>query len=279
MASSGNPFKTNLFGQLKSYSNAVQGVFEQRIARPILAFKRDLSRPTSETRVPTDQELPTSYHTRQGSTSSSSPLEIIDIDTSGSIKSIFDKVKNTLSPSTKRRTSNNIINDEIKKNSSKENDLTLTNSSSNKDLRKHHLHNCKSVSFADDITSDSDSDSNNQYSSVDRNKIVQNAHTLADQILMESIDRATMKKLSNITDDDADNNFEQDFHRTIKPRRIRTDDIEDLVYQDLSAEIVAYILKHALRTLKKEQEQSILSIKNETITNQTEENDDFIDLK
>jgi hypothetical protein len=33
MASSGNTFKNSLFGQLKSYGNVVQGVFEQRIGK------------------------------------------------------------------------------------------------------------------------------------------------------------------------------------------------------------------------------------------------------
>ncbi|UJR28546.1 hypothetical protein I4U23_009781 [Adineta vaga] len=247
-------FKSNLFGQLKSYSNAVQGVFEQRIARPILAFKRDLSRPTSENRTTTDRDDETSSRLRQGSTSSSSPLEIIDIDTSGSIKSIFDRVKNTLSPSTKRRTSDNTTpNDAIKKPS------TLSEKSS----RKKHLQYRKSVSFADDVDNDSDSDSSTQYSTNDRNTIVRNAHTLADRILMESIDEISTKKCSQYE-------FIEEFNETIRPRRLSSNDIEDLVYKDLSAEIVAYVLKHALRTLKKEREQVQLL---------TEHDDDFIDLK
>jgi len=84
-----------------------------------------------------------------------------------------------------------------------------------------------------------------------------------------------VKTRSNNTlynNDDDDDDFKRDFHRLIKPRRILNDNKEDLVYQDLSAEIVAYILKHALRILKKEQEQLIISIQNE-------EDDDFIDLK
>ena len=79
------------------------------LARPILALKRDLSRTSSASRTSSDQETNSpSFITHQESISSSSPLEIIDIDTSsgsGSFKTIFDKVKNTLSPSTKRRTS------------------------------------------------------------------------------------------------------------------------------------------------------------------------------
>ncbi|CAF1207418.1 unnamed protein product [Adineta ricciae] len=255
-------FKNNLFGQLKSYSNAVQGVFEQRIARPILALKRDLSRPTSEARTTPDHDVETSSRARQGSTSSSSPLEIIEIDASGSFKSIFDKVKNTFSPSTKRRTLDNtttVI--------TVDDDSTKQAKVYSKASRKAFLQSRKSVSFADDVDADSDSDSdiNNQYSVDDRNTIVQNARTLADQILLDSIDEISMNKYS-------EDDFIDDFHHTIRPRRISSNNVEDLVYQDLSAEIVAYVLKHALRTIKKEQEQ---------ITSETEHtnDDDFIDLK
>ncbi|CAF0999639.1 unnamed protein product [Adineta ricciae] len=254
-------FKSNLFGQLKSYSNAVQGVFEQRIARPILAFKRDLSRPTSEARTTSDHDVETSSRARQGSTSSSSPLEIIEIDASGSFKSIFDKVKNTFSPSTKRRTSDNtttVI--------TADDDSQKQVKAYNKPSRKAFLQSRKSVSFADDVDADSDSDTNNQYSIDDRNTIVQNARTLADQILLDSIDEISMNKYS-------EDDFIDDFHHTIRPRRISSNNVEDLVYQDLSAEIVAYVLKHALRTIKKEQEQITSGTEN------TNDDDDFIDLK
>lgn len=251
------------------------------LARPLLAFKRDLSRPTSETRVPNDQDFLSTNRTRQESTtSSSSPLEIIDIDTSGSFKTIFDKVKNTLSPSTKRRTSenpNNHNNDDERKNSSGENRNSSISSLSNKNSQKPRLHHHKSVSFADNIENDFDSDSiNHQYSVDDQYEIVRNAQTLADQILIASISEAATKTKSisnNNTNDDIE--FQREFHQTIKPRRILNDNKEDLVYQDLSAEIVAYILKHALRTLKKEQEQEQLI----RPTNNNNEEDDFIDLK
>jgi hypothetical protein len=249
------------------------------LARPLLAFKRDLSRPTSETRVPTDHESMVPHSIRQVSTSSSTPLEVIDIDTSGSFKTIFDKVKNTLSPSIKRRTSENPANDETNSSSKDNRNSSISSISTNKS-RKDRLHNQKSVSFAENIDNDNDSDVNNQYTINDRNEIVRNAHTLADQILLSSIDEATIKTtstngLSKTNDDD----FEKDFHRTIKPRHISTDNMEDLVYQDLSAEIVAYVLKHALRTLRKEQNESELLTENEKISNQNEQDDDFIDLK
>ncbi|CAF2495945.1 unnamed protein product [Rotaria sp. Silwood2] len=282
MASPGDTLKNSLFGQLKSYSNAVHDAFEQRIARPLLAFKRDLSRPTSECRVPNDHEstLLSSNRIHQESSSSSSPLEIIDIDTSNSFKSLFDKVKNSLSPSTKRRAPENPTNVE-KKNSLKENENLSVNISSNRQSRKHRLRQ-KSVSFAENIETDNDSDSDSytQYSIDDRNEIVRNAHVLADKILTASIDATAATKLAS-TDklsykDDDDDDFEQDFHETIKPRRISINNMEDLVYQDLSAEIVAYVLKHALRTLKKEQDESI---KHQLIISQNEQDEDFIDLK
>ncbi|CAF3538972.1 unnamed protein product [Rotaria sordida] len=277
MASPGDTLKNSLFGQLKSYSNAVQDAFEQRIARPLLAFKRDLSRPTSETRVPNDHEsVLTSNHTYQESSSSSSPLEIIDIDTSSSFRSIFNKVRDTLSPSTKRRASENSTNNVIE-NSLKENENLSSTISINKKSQKHYL--CqKSVSFAENIDTDYDSDSYNRYSIDDRNKIVRNAQTLADKILIASINATAVAKLAstNKLSNENDDAFEQDFHQTIKPRRISINNKEDLVYQDLSAEIVAYVLKHALRTLKQEQDQST---ENQLIINQNEQDEEFIDLK
>ncbi len=53
--------------------------------------------------------------------------------------------------------------------------------------------NHKSVSFAENIENDNDSD--NQYSIDDQNEIVRNAQTLADQILISSIYEATTKKI------------------------------------------------------------------------------------
>ena len=246
-------------------------IFSGFLARPLLAFKRDLSRPTSETRPTTDQDLLSSQRTRHESSSSSSPVEIIDIDASGSFKSIFDKVKNTLSPSAKRRPSEIPINDDAK---SSDLPSSIT-PSSNEKSRKHQLHQQKSVSFAENIENDNDSDSINQYSADDRNEIVRNAQTLTDQILSASIDEATMKtKSTNVftKNDDDDENFRREFNLNILPRQIFSDNKADLIYQDLSAEIVAYVLKHAIRTLKKEEEQLL-------ITPNEEDNEDFIDLK
>ncbi|CAF3441866.1 unnamed protein product [Rotaria socialis] len=279
MATPSDTFKSSLFGQLKSYSNAFHDAFEHRIARPLLAFKRDLSRPTSETRVLADQNpRSSSYRIRQESSASSSPLEIIDIDASNSFKTIFERVRNSLSPSTKRRTSENPNNDETK-NSSKENFNSSSNGSTNKKSIKNHLHQ-KSVSFAEAADTDDDSDSYHQYSVDDRNEIICNAHTLADQILSESIDVTASKSLlANNISKTNDDNFEEEFRRTIKPLCFSANHMEDIVYQDLSAEIVSYVLKHALRTLKKEQNGLSIATEMESIANQNEHDEEFIDLK
>lgn len=90
---------------------------------------------------------------------------------------------------------------------------------------------------------------------------------------MASIDQAAGHTRTIPLSFEHDDDFQRNFHLTIKPRRLFNDNKEDLVYQDLSAEIVAYVLKHAIRTLKKEQEEEL------TATTKKEENEDFIDLK
>lgn len=248
------------------------------LARPLLAFKRDLSRPTSETRVSTNQETVSSSRTYQES-SSSSPLEIIDIDTSNSFKSILDKVRNSLSPSTKRRESENPNNDATKTSSKEDLDSSSNTILASKKCARSQLRH-KSVSFADNIDSDDDSDIIDQYSIDDRNEIIRNAHTLADQILNESIDVTAAKAvLTNKSPNKDNDNFAEEFNRIIKPRRISINNVEDLVYQDLSAEIVAYVLKHALRTLKKEQDEEMETTVAQLVVNHDEQNEDFIDLK
>jgi hypothetical protein len=252
------------------------------LARPLLAFRRDLSRPTSETRSSADPDEICTYRTRQESTSSSSPLEIIDVDSTGSFKSLLDKVKNTLSPATKRRTSENSTAYEtsipVGVNTHAEADSTPTTKS-----RQHTLRHHKSVSFADAVDSSSESDIN--YSVDDHNEIVRNAQLLADQILVAGIDQVTTQTPASngpavcSTDDTSEDSFQRDFHRTIKARQLSGDNPEALIYQDLSAEIVAYVLKHALRTVKKEQELAALTIQTQPSKPTNDRDDEFIDLK
>ena len=232
-------------------------------------MKRDRSRPPEEKVSTTDHE--------SASTSSSSPLEIVDIDTTGSIRSIFDRVRNTLSPAVRRRTSENCNPDESCSPS-------ISETKSNEKSEKVVLRNQKSVSFAGDVENSSDSD--NGYSTTDQNQIANNAQRLADQILTESIGQAAARiPESNISehsksiDEFNENDFREDFRRCFQQRRILDNTKEDLIYQDLSAEIVSYILKHALRTLKKEHEE-LHPMKNQQDYNQSiDDEDDPIDLK
>jgi hypothetical protein len=255
-----------------------------RLARPLLAFKRDLSRPPTEACATVDCEALPIPQTRQGSTSSSSALEIIDIDTAGSFRSIFDKVKNTLTPSTKRRTSDGSHAQQTPR-SSQVNAPSDIDSCSTSRSRQPSLYRDRSISLTDSNTNRRDYE--HRYSLDDQNKIVCNAQQLADQILLASIDEATTQTLStcnpcekfDTTPSDDDENFQRDFHRAIAKRHISEQCMEDVVYQDLSADIVTYILKHALRTVTKEQEQCLSSTDKNIIDQTCEHDDDFIDLK
>lgn len=312
MASPVDTFKNNLFGQLKSYGDAVQGVFEQRIgklrvwyyivlilifnshekilikntqyfqsflffcfflARPLLALKRDFSRSSSTTRTPSDQEpisptQQTSFITHEEILSASTPLEIIDIETNDAFKTIIDKFKDTFSPTTQRRTSDFSI-DKTKK-SSREHRHSSISSLSNKTHRNGRLRHFKSVSFADNIQYD-----NNNFSPC---LLDQQQESIDHTNIMESINEKNLpitSSFEDIDDDEDDNNFQRHFYQAIKPRRISIGNGKDLVYQDLSAEIVGYVLKHALRTLEKEDEDFLLAQEQNLINN----DEDFIDLK
>ena len=246
------------------------------LARPLLAFKRDLSRPTSEARLPAEDEPVASYRTRQESNSSSSPLEIIDIDSTGAFKSIFDKVKNTLSPSSKRRDlDSSALRDNSEEDPSSPRDRAFDDQS-----RKHRADSQRNTSVGG--TSDSDSDNDTGRFSNDQHEIIRNAHSIADQILSAGIDKATGRTASNNavpSSNSADDDFQRDFHRAIQTRHVSADETEESIYQDLSAEIVTYVLEHALRTIKQEQEQPIGSSKMQSIAGNYEQNEDFVDLK
>ncbi|CAF1097318.1 unnamed protein product [Rotaria sordida] len=287
MASPIDTFKNNFFDQLKSYGDAVQDVFQKRIARPLLAFKRDLKRPSSTVRTISEQEsiLPseqTTFITQQESVLSSSPLEIIEFETNTSLKTILDKVKNTLSLSTKERTSEDFSIDETKKPTRVCRHSSISSLSS-KYHRRNFLRHHKSVSFADNpIQYDSDTERNNSCSTDDQIESVRNAYTFDHPSVMASIDeRATNQinpsnTLSTIENNDYD--FERNFHESIRPRRISIGNSQDLIYQDLSAEIVSYVLKHALRILDKEDE-DLLLVEKEKFINKNDYNEDLIDLK
>ncbi|UJR20974.1 hypothetical protein I4U23_024080 [Adineta vaga] len=227
MASPIDNFKTSLFGQLKTLGNGVQGAFEQRIARPLIALKRDLARSSSKRRTSSDQDpisssQQTSFVSHQESSLSSSPLEIIDFQAN------IDKIQITPKVS--------------------------DDSSSTRNSLSHH----KNVSFVD--------------------------HNRAEKDIRETIDNLmkteSYKEATNHIDKcTVSNDFESDFHRhfqqMIKPRRISLGNSKDLVYQDLSAEIVGYVLKHALRSIEKEDEEFFLS----HCPTVNQQDGDIIDLK
>ena len=230
-------------------------------------MKRDLSRPSSTVRNSSDHEAEqeTSSHSNQNSASLISPIEIVDLETNGSLKTIFDKVKNTFSPnlSARRTTMQTTPNEKL--NEVRRSSITST---TDKDNRHQRLKHQKSVTFAGDATTPRQDEliENDQ-------ELLQNAHHLADQILLASVDEAistqqTSTLQPNVDNDDDD--FQRQFYQAIRPRRMSIGYCKDLVYQDLSAEIVAYVLKHALKSLEQEEEQ--MMSKNEI-------DNDFIDLK
>jgi len=246
------------------------------LARPLLALKRDLSRSSSTTRSSTDHESISpsqqiSFITHQESILASTPLEIIDIETNGSFKTIFDKVKNTFSPIIRRRTSEFSIDDTIKP--TREHRHSSISVLSNKTHHKDRLRHFKSVSFADNIEYDNPPLKIHSYP-IDNEKEL--SQTFVDGNIMKSIDETTA--YISPTFEDNENDFEYKFYQTIRPRRISIGNGKDLVYQDLSAEIVAYVLKNALRMLEKEDEELLL-IENEKMIEKNEDNEDIIDLK
>ena len=253
------------------------------LARPLLTFKRNLSQPTSEARLSHVHEAVPLSHTHQ---EPSLPLNMIDIDTSNSFISILHKVRNSLSQSTKRRISDNLTNDEINI-SLKENQNLSLNSCTKKNTRKNDFHEHKNVSFAESVDNDNDNDNDNDieidnpYSIDDQREIVRNAHALADQILMDCVDGIAAHTITkNKSLNTNDNDLEEDCHQKVRSRRVSiSNNAEDLIYQDLSAEIADYILKYALRILKQEQKEVVTSKQNEIIINQNEHSTDFIDLK
>lgn len=266
MASPIDTFKNNLFGQLKTYGDAVQGAFEQRIgklfierefvlgsllllffflARPLLAFKRDLSRSSSTSRTSSDREpepQTTFISYEQSILASSSPLEIIDIETPDPLKTLLDKFKNAFSSSTPRQTTEECnITNEISQPlppASQQHHSSISTSLSKKTRRQQQFRH-KSVSFAEHSPTEEQSSS-----------IIQQSNEIIPSINNNS-------SIISIDDDNSED-FERHFQQIIRPRRrISLSHPDDLLYQDIAAEIVAYVLKHALRAVEQEQEELI----------------------
>ncbi|CAF1340605.1 unnamed protein product [Adineta steineri] len=278
MTSPVDTFKNSLFGQLKSYGDAVQGAFEQRIARPLIALKRDFARSSSsKTHTSPNRESilssqQTSFVTHQESLLSSSPLEIIDFETNASIKPVLDKSMDSISSTEQKNLDDITINQQHK--SIKGHRQSSMNSSSNKNHRQNRLCHYKSVSFAEQIQYDNDSQDSikesNEHEFVHNDPIITTTTTDIDKTI-NTIDESSIV-------DDNENDFDQNFHHIIKPRRISIGNSKDLVYQDISAEIVAYVLKNALRIIEKEDEDFLLKENQKLLTN-NQQNDDITDLK
>lgn len=260
MASPIDTFKNNLFGQLKTYGDAVQGAFEQRIgkhfnrfihyhppllARPLLALKQDLYRSSSTSRTSSEREstAETTFVSYEHSIlASSSPLEIIDIETPDPLKALLDKFKNAFSSSNPRGTSEDCPPpppappDQIESSTKEHHHSSISTLPAKARRQKQFRH--KSVSFAE------------------HNPMEEHVSTTMDscdeRILPSNPDRHVL----STTDEDA-TDIHQHLRRVIQPRRISIGHGNDLLYQDLAAEIVAYVLKHALRAVEEEEDQFI----------------------
>ena len=163
--------------------------------------------------------------------------------------------------------------DERTESSSTEQDPPSISSQPGKDQRNNRLRPQKSVSFAENVPQPTD---DLPYPTSDREGNEQNTHDSVDPILVNGLDgEATRAFLA----DGSDCDFQQDFRRAIKPRRVSIGNGRDLAYQDLSAEIVAYILKHALRTLEQEDEELRALTEQQVRLHENLADDDFIDLK
>ena len=172
---------------------------------------------------------------------------------------MLDKMKNSLSPSLTRRSAP--IADAVQQ-LTRESRHPSVSSLSKKDRRIARLNQQKSVSFADNVPDNSDD------------------HSFADEILAAGMNDGDADQFVPESTSSQSNkgDFQRDFYQTIKPRRISMGNGKDLVYQDLSAEIVAYVLKHAVRSLEQEEEEFLAEDK-DTPFDHDEQDDDFVDLK
>lgn len=185
------------------------------------------------------------------------------------MKTVIDKVKCVLSPSTKRRTEEISIVDDIippPRECRHSSIISLSNRNHPKNLLRH-----KSVSFAENTVLYNNSIDRTSIDSTDDQKIiVDDIHTIGFQTLMPTIDEAATNQMNtsdnmctfDVDDDDGDDeNFTRDFYQSIKPRRVSIGNSRDLIYQDLSAEIVSYVLKHAIRMIEQEDEENFADLK------------------
>lgn len=233
-----------------------------------------MARPNADTNPSSESDLITPIRAGDYSSSTTPYLEIVDAEPTGSFRSIFDRVKNTLSPSLKRRTSENVNNHE----SSGSADLSKrADTNSRKTSRQNH------PNVLSGENREHSEDSEKEYSTDEQKEIIRYAYRLAEQILHDTLNQMTSQ--TSIDDNQhrlngnqfsENETFQRGFHRTIQSQRISGEKIDDEIYQDLSTDIVSYVLKHALKTVKNEEE--LYSSEMSTNVERTHE-EDFIDLK
>ena len=225
------------------------------LARPLLAFKRDLSRSSSTSRTASDRESEAQTTTfisyQQSILASSSPLEIIDIETPDPLKTILDKFKSAFSSTQRHPTedcnTSNEISQPLPCSSSKQQQhhSSISTALSRKTRRQQQFRH-KSVSFAEQTPTEE------QSSSI--------IHQINEVIPSINTDSPIISFDNDEEDDSKD--FERHFQQIIRPqRRISLSHSNDLLYQDLAAEIVAYVLKHALRAVEQEEEEELIALK------------------
>ncbi|CAF0898926.1 unnamed protein product [Didymodactylos carnosus] len=299
-------FKTQFFGHLKIAGE----IFENRIARPLLAFGREFRRPLSTDRnenLTSKKSIDNNVEINEPITNMSTLIETnnsnnslisdhhkvcdirddntVDNSTSSSTVNsvqttagnIFNSIIHTLSPKTNRRKSELL--DKPRQTTCRSSSICTT---ARTERLNQYQRKSKCVSFAEDL------DMNNDNIIDDHTKIIKSAHSIADKILNSSLDiltytpsdvqqnninqQSTSSSLSYLsslpTTSNNDNDFSMSFLRSI--RRPSLLENEELYFQDLSAEIVNYVLKHAIKVLKQEQ----LNLKNNQ--NNVENHSQFI---
>ena len=218
------------------------------LARPLLALKQDLYRSSSTSRTSSEREstVETNYISyEQSILASSSPLEIIDIETPDPLKTLLDKFKNAFSSSNPRATSEDCPPpppEQIESSTKEHHHSSISTLPAKARRQKQFRH--KSVSFAE------------------HNPMEEHVSTTTDscdeRIPLSNPDDHHHRRHVLSTSDEDSTDLHQHLRRVvIQPRRISIGHGNDLLYQDLAAEIVAYVLKHALRAVEEEDDQFI----------------------
>ena len=225
------------------------------LARPLLDLKNDYDQSSSTNHAPSEQN--SGLQSQQESVGSLLPTKIIDSETNNSLKILLVKVKNTFSSSLKQRNS----------------ESCLTHGTKESIVFKKDRH--KNVSFSvNDILHENDTETCNQSLIDDEKEVVDDISKVIHRILRANTDEIATNEINPLntlsTIDNNDDDFQRQFYRSLKTRRVSINySSKDLVYQDLSAEIVTYVLKHALR-ISEEEDKNLLLAENRRMINNNE---------